>query len=137
MQGKEWMIKYVSEHITGHLRAEKGLLNRDDFNHILRVIETYVKTLLFEVRDKHQFERIDYLTNEVWEDYIKKLMSQLDVEAEYYGKAQAEVKQVAKLNDGVFMASHGEYSNDKQSVRDTIKFSLTSPFKAVRGFNKD
>ena len=79
---------------------------------------------------------MEYLANNDMEGYIKKLMSQLDLEAEYYGKAQDEVKSVARLNDTVFLSSHNEYSNDKQSVRDTIEFSLASPFKATRGFSK-
>ena len=47
------MVKYVSENITDKLVAEKGVLSRTDFNHILRVIEAYVKTLLYELRNKH------------------------------------------------------------------------------------
>lgn len=136
MQGKEWMIKYVNEHLTGKLRTEKGVLNRQDFNHILKVIETYVKALLYDLRNKHQDERVEMLRNKDIENYIKTVVTQLDIEAEYFGRAQGEVKQVAKVNDTAFYASHNEYSNDKQSLRDTIEFSLTSPFKPLRGFTK-
>lgn len=88
------------------------------------------------MRNKHQEERVELLRNKDIAGYITKLAQQLENEAEYYGRAQDEVKQIARVNDSVFFSSHNEYSNDKQSLRDTIEFSLTSPFKPMRGFTR-
>jgi hypothetical protein len=36
LQGREWMINYVREHLTGEnqLKTDSGLLRREDFNHV-------------------------------------------------------------------------------------------------------
>ena len=53
-QGAAWMRKYVQENLSGQLRAEKGVLQRVDFNHLQKVMEVYAKCLLYQIRIRHQ-----------------------------------------------------------------------------------
>jgi hypothetical protein len=47
------MIKYAEENLKNKLRTQKGLLTREDFNHVQKVMEVFAKTLLYKTRIEH------------------------------------------------------------------------------------
>ena len=136
-QGQAWMRKYVEEHLSGQLKAQYGILQRVDFNTLQKVMEVYAKCLLYQIRIRHQEQRIPILSRDDMVQYIEKLNEQLDIETQTYERAQNEVKSLAKISDQVFLGSYMEYTADKRGLRDAIMFSLVSPFKVTSKFSKD
>lgn len=53
------------------IATEKGLLKREDFEHVQKIIEIYSKALLVDVRAKHQAERALLFGMEAWAEYTK------------------------------------------------------------------
>ena len=53
------------------IATEKGLLKREDFEHVQKIIEIYSKALLVEVRAKHHKERALHFSLEDWDAYTK------------------------------------------------------------------
>lgn len=76
------MISYINAHLSGEnqLKTEYGLLKREDFNHVQKIMEVYAKCLLYEKRVKHQKERLSLLQNQDFKGYIEKLMYQISDE---------------------------------------------------------
>jgi hypothetical protein len=54
-------VRYSEENLKNKLRTNKGLLPREDFNHVQKVMEVYAKALLYQIRIDHQEQRYQYL----------------------------------------------------------------------------
>lgn len=100
-------------------------------------MEVYAKVLLYEVRLKHQQERLPLLQSNDIGNYVKLVYQQIEPELKSFIEAQEKVTQLAKIDYNIYYASQQEYTVGKQGVYDTVVLSMASPFKSQRGFTKD
>ena len=61
--------KYQDEQLGNCIATEKGLLKREDYEHIQKVIEVYSKALLCQVRESHQNKRLRCFKKKDWQGY--------------------------------------------------------------------
>jgi hypothetical protein len=81
---------------------EKGLLNKDDFEHVQKVIEVYSKALLCEIRQKNQQERMELFRQQDWDSYCKLIQKQQIKEVKEFANATKEVLDVAKIKSSCY-----------------------------------
>ncbi len=119
------------------MKTDKGALSRDDFNHIQKLISLNVSSLSYEERIQNQRNRIPFLDEKDYKGYIEQLFSSFSNEISNYNQAQTQVLDLARINPNVYMASHNEYTNDKEGLKDFLILTFTSPFIASRPLSKD
>ena len=62
--GLQFVQDYIAQNVKGKLRTTTGgVLNRDDFILVQKIMEIYAKVLLYNTRIKHQEERAAFLEN--------------------------------------------------------------------------
>ena len=59
-------------------------MNRNDFITIQKIMEIYAKSLLYNIRIKHQEERIAYLESKSPKAYVQKIKEQMDLEIDSF-----------------------------------------------------
>ena len=87
------------------IATEKGLLEREDFEHIQKIIEVYSKCLLCETRVKHINERLVPFQNQDWKTYTKCVFKQQQKEVKLFNAATLEILSVAGIKTPVFNQS--------------------------------
>ena len=62
--GLQFVQDYIAQNVKGKLHTTTGgVLNRDDFILVQKIMEIYAKVLLYNTRIKHQEERAAFLEN--------------------------------------------------------------------------
>ena len=87
------------------IATEKGLLKREDFEHIQKIIEVYSKALLAKMRNQHLLQRLEAYTAQDWQTYADLISQQQLKEVKIFNNATLEVLNEAGIKASVFNQS--------------------------------
>ena len=97
--------KDVNEALKSCIANEKGLLMKEDFEHVSTVIEVYSKALLCEMRENHQKDRAEVFQKKDWVAYRKMVLDQIKREVKIFNRATIEILTTANIKTSVFNQS--------------------------------
>ena len=103
---REGTGRYAQAEALGDcIATEKGLLKREGFQHIQKIIEVYSKGLLLKMRQQHHEERRVAYLNQDWTTYADIIMKQQAKEIKVFNGATLEVLSLANIQTSVFNKS--------------------------------
>ena len=122
--------RYAEQDLGDCIATEKGLLKREGFQHVQKIIEVYSKALLVKTRLQHLNERRDAFLKKDWKAYADIIMKQQAREIKVFNAATLEVLSEARIQTNVFNKSvelHMITSQD--NLLQAAKLSLFTPFR--------
>ena len=86
------------------MKPINGILTRSDFNMINKLMEIYAKCMLYDIKIKHQEDRIEILKQtDFLEKYAEKVFEQIQEEIELFMEAQESVCAMLNLSSKVLL----------------------------------
>lgn len=89
--------RYAEQDLGDCIATEKGLLKREGFQHVQKIIEVYSKALLAKMRHQHLLERRDAYLAKNWKVYAEIIMKQQAREIKVFNAATLEVLSEARI----------------------------------------
>ncbi len=133
---------FVAEFIKRHnavksLRVQAdGKFHPEDFKVLLRIMNFYAQSIIYDIKIRNQLERIDYLESDL-SQYVDTMKSQQTSEVEAYNDALTMTCEAAKINQETFMKTYGNEAPGKETIKNELVNQCMSPYVSQRAFTRE
>ena len=133
---------FVAEFIKRHnavksLRVQAdGKFHPEDFKVLLRIMNFYAQSIIYDIKIRNQLERIDYLESDL-SQYVDTMKSQQTSEVEAYNDALTMTCEAAKINQETFMKTYGNEAPGKETLKNELVNQCMSPYVSQRAFTRE
>lgn len=137
-EAHEFVVQYILKHINGRSLqvTADGKFKPDDFKVLLRIMNFYAQSIIYDIKIRNQLERIGYLEVDL-SQYVDTMKSQQTSEVDAYNESLTFICETAKINQETFMKTYGNETVDKESFKNELINQCMSPFVSQRAFTKE
>lgn len=114
-QAYEFVTDFIKKHIAGrNLKVQAdGKFEAEDFKKLLRIMNFYAQSIIYDIKIRNQQERIEYLESDL-SQYVDLMKTQQSSEVEGYNDALTLICEAAKINQETFMKTYGNEAPGKE-----------------------